>query len=98
MPSRSRRARARGVPFVFSTGYSGLDMIDGYGDRPVLKKPFRMRNWLRYLHAFSHGNRISHCGKPLPGSVHRYEEPAQRSKAEGRQALRRDERDPDVER
>ena len=31
---------ARGVPFVLSTGYSGLDMIDGYGDRPVLKKPF----------------------------------------------------------
>jgi DNA-binding NtrC family response regulator len=31
---------ARGVPFVFSTGYSGLDMSDGYGDRPVLKKPF----------------------------------------------------------
>ncbi len=30
---------ARGVPFVFSTGYSGLDM-DGYRERPVLKKPF----------------------------------------------------------
>jgi CheY-like chemotaxis protein len=31
----------RGVPFVFSTGYSGHDMKDGYRDRPVLKKPFR---------------------------------------------------------
>jgi CheY-like chemotaxis protein len=31
---------ARGVPFAFSTGYSGLDMRDGYRDRPVLKKPF----------------------------------------------------------
>ena len=31
---------ARGVPFVFSTGYSGLDMRDGHRDRPVLKKPF----------------------------------------------------------
>lgn len=31
---------ARGVPFVFSTGYSGHDMRDGYRDRPVLKKPF----------------------------------------------------------
>jgi CheY-like chemotaxis protein len=31
---------ARGVPFVFSTGYSALDMRDGYRDRPVLKKPF----------------------------------------------------------
>jgi CheY-like chemotaxis protein len=32
---------ARGVPFVFSTGYSTLDLVDGYGDRPMLKKPFR---------------------------------------------------------
>jgi CheY-like chemotaxis protein len=32
---------ARGVPFVFSTGYSGHDIRDGYRDRPVLKKPFR---------------------------------------------------------
>jgi CheY-like chemotaxis protein len=31
---------ARGVPFVFSTGYSALDMRDGYRKRPVLKKPF----------------------------------------------------------
>jgi CheY-like chemotaxis protein len=32
---------ARSVPFVFSTGYSGHDVRDGYRDRPVLKKPFR---------------------------------------------------------
>jgi CheY-like chemotaxis protein len=31
---------ARGVPFVFSTGYSALDVRGGYRDRPVLKKPF----------------------------------------------------------
>ncbi|WP_108608773.1 response regulator [Aminobacter sp. MSH1] len=31
---------ARGVPFVFSTGYSGHEMRDGYRDRPLLKKPF----------------------------------------------------------
>jgi len=31
---------ARGVPFVFSTGYSTLDMRDDYRNRPVLKKPF----------------------------------------------------------
>lgn len=30
----------RGVPFVFSTGYGGHDMRDGYRDRPVLTKPF----------------------------------------------------------
>jgi DNA-binding NtrC family response regulator len=31
---------ARDVPFVFSTGYSTLEMSDAYRDRPVLKKPF----------------------------------------------------------
>jgi CheY-like chemotaxis protein len=32
---------ARGVPFVFATGYSAHDMRDGHVDRPVLRKPFR---------------------------------------------------------
>ena len=32
---------ARSVPFIFSTGYNGHDMRDGYRDRPVLKKPFQ---------------------------------------------------------
>jgi CheY-like chemotaxis protein len=32
---------ARGVPFVFSTGYSGQSLNDGYRDRPVLGKPYR---------------------------------------------------------
>ena len=32
---------ARGVPFLFSTGYTGHEMKDGYRDRPVLKKPFQ---------------------------------------------------------
>ena len=31
----------RGVPFVFSTGYSGQSLDDGYLDRPVLGKPYR---------------------------------------------------------
>ena len=31
---------ARGIPFVFSTGYANLDMDDGYREQPVLKKPF----------------------------------------------------------
>ena len=30
-----------GVPFVFSTGYSGETLQAGYGDRPVLHKPYR---------------------------------------------------------
>jgi CheY-like chemotaxis protein len=32
---------ARGVPFLFSTGYSGQSMKVGYRDRPVLGKPYR---------------------------------------------------------
>jgi CheY-like chemotaxis protein len=32
---------AHGVPFIFSTGYSGHNMMDGYPDRPILKKPFQ---------------------------------------------------------
>lgn len=31
---------ARGVPFAFVTGYGSRDMREGYGDRPLLKKPF----------------------------------------------------------
>ena len=31
---------AGAVPFVLSTGYSGLNLGDAYRDRPVLKKPF----------------------------------------------------------
>ncbi len=32
---------ARGIPFVFSTGYGGRDIPDGYEAAPILKKPFR---------------------------------------------------------
>ena len=35
---------ARGVPFVFSTGYTAGDMREGYRDRPVLRKPFRFED------------------------------------------------------
>ena len=31
----------RGVPFVFSTGYSYESLDDGYRDRPMLRKPYR---------------------------------------------------------
>lgn len=40
---------ARGVPFIFSTGYSGEDMTKGYRDRPVLKKPFRNQELVEIL-------------------------------------------------
>lgn len=33
---------ARGVPFVFSTGYSGQTLDHGYRDRPMLGKPYRV--------------------------------------------------------
>lgn len=31
---------ARGVPFVFATGYASHDLGDGHRGRPVLNKPF----------------------------------------------------------
>jgi CheY-like chemotaxis protein len=40
---------ARGVPFVFSTGYSGHYMRDGDRDRPVLKKPFQYEDLVQIL-------------------------------------------------
>ena len=35
---------ARGVPFVFSTGYAQNSVRDDYCDRPVLRKPFKERD------------------------------------------------------
>lgn len=32
---------SRGVPFLFSTGYSNQSLSDAYRDRPVLAKPYR---------------------------------------------------------
>ena len=40
---------ARGVPFVFSTGYSGESLDDGYRDRPVLGKPYRIADLTEIL-------------------------------------------------
>lgn len=40
---------ARNVPFVFSTGYSGLSLKDGYRDRPVLGKPYREADLVEIL-------------------------------------------------
>lgn len=31
---------ARGVPFLFSTGYDAASLEDGYRDQPVLGKPY----------------------------------------------------------
>jgi CheY-like chemotaxis protein len=32
---------ARGIPFIFSTGYGDEDLTDAYRDRPLLQKPLR---------------------------------------------------------
>ena len=33
---------ARGIPFVFATGYGEQGLPEGYRDRPTLRKPFQM--------------------------------------------------------
>lgn len=40
---------ARGVPFVFATGYSSLRRRDGHCDRPVLNKPYQPHQLLTAL-------------------------------------------------
>jgi CheY-like chemotaxis protein len=35
---------ARGVPFAFCTGNASHYMMDGYQDRPILRKPFTDNN------------------------------------------------------
>jgi DNA-binding response OmpR family regulator len=35
---------ARGIPFVFTTGYGQLGLSERYRNSPVLQKPFRMRD------------------------------------------------------
>lgn len=41
---------ARGIPFVFVTGYGKAGLRASYRDRPILQKPFRQRD-LRDLFA-----------------------------------------------
>lgn len=40
---------ARGVPFVFSTGYGESGLRADFHDRPLLQKPFRRRDLARAL-------------------------------------------------
>ena len=40
---------ARSVPFAFSTGYSSQTLNDGYRDRPVLGKPYRIADLVEVL-------------------------------------------------
>ena len=40
---------ARGIPFMFSTGYSDRVTKAGYPERPVLQKPFRFEQLVEIL-------------------------------------------------
>lgn len=40
---------ARGIPFVFSTGYGDVDLQRLYPSRPVLAKPYRPENLIATL-------------------------------------------------
>jgi CheY-like chemotaxis protein len=40
---------ARGLPYIFATGYSPSDVADRYGHRPVLQKPFSRRVFLEAI-------------------------------------------------
>ncbi|AMJ61515.1 response regulator [Bosea sp. PAMC 26642] len=42
---------SRGVPFLFSTGYGAEGVIEGYQDRPVLKKPYQFEELVSAMRA-----------------------------------------------
>lgn len=42
---------ARRIPFAFSTGYGGHGVDEGYGDRPVLNKPYSCAQFDRTIGA-----------------------------------------------
>ena len=49
---------ARGMPFVFATGYGERGLPELYRDRPTLKKPFQMEGLKQMLQsALDRGNR-----------------------------------------
>jgi CheY-like chemotaxis protein len=54
---------ARGVPFAFSTGYTGHDTTEGYSDRPLLKKPFHFEELAKTMNSLV----LSPVEKPLTG-------------------------------
>ena len=48
---------ARGMPFVFATGYGDVGLPEAYRNRPMLKKPFQMDGLGRTL-ALALSNRV----------------------------------------
>jgi CheY-like chemotaxis protein len=47
---------ARGMPFVFATGYGERGLPDTYRDRPTLKKPFQLDGLKRTLQSALDGD------------------------------------------
>ncbi|WP_245329211.1 response regulator [Bradyrhizobium centrolobii] len=37
----ARCIAGRGIPFVFATGYGAASLLSGFGDTPILQKPFQ---------------------------------------------------------
>jgi CheY-like chemotaxis protein len=48
---------ARGMPFVFATGYGELGLPEAFRDRPTLKKPFQMDGLGRTLEIALNGGK-----------------------------------------
>jgi CheY-like chemotaxis protein len=44
----------RGVPFLFATGYGNHDKVGGYPDRPVLRKPYQLKDLATALSELLH--------------------------------------------
>lgn len=40
---------ARGIPFIFATGYGANGLSEGYGHTPTLQKPFQQHDLARVL-------------------------------------------------
>jgi CheY-like chemotaxis protein len=47
---------ARGMPFIFATGYGERGLPDTYRDRPTLKKPFQLESLKRTLQSALDGD------------------------------------------
>jgi CheY-like chemotaxis protein len=47
--------QARGIPFLFATGYGGGDALEGRQE-PVIQKPYQMERLAEMLTALRHGS------------------------------------------
>ena len=49
---------AKGLPYIFATGYGASDLAEPYRSRVVLEKPFLRRDLLRAMQATLNGTRL----------------------------------------